>query len=61
MQDGGTCHKSKIVTNFSKTMKIRVLDWLGNTPDLNAIKNLKMVLKNKVSEQQPSSLKHRQV
>ena len=30
----------------------------GNTPDLKPIENLWVVLKNKVSEQQPSSFEH---
>ena len=54
MQDGTLCLKSKIVTNFLK----RVLDWPGNSPDQNPIENLWVDLKYKVSEQQPSSLKH---
>ena len=29
MKDGAPCHKSKIVTNFLKSRKIRVLHWLG--------------------------------
>ena len=58
MEDGAPCPKLNIVTNFSKSKKIQVLDWTGNSPDLNLIENLWVVLKNKVSEQQPSSLKH---
>ena len=46
-QDGTPCHKSKIVSSF---------DWPGNSPDLNPIENLLVVLENKVSEQ-PSTFK----
>ena len=56
MQDGAPCHKSKIVINFLKSKKNRVLNWPGNSPDLNPIENLWVVLKKNASEQQPSSL-----
>ena len=36
---------------------VKVFDLLGNTPDLNPIKNLWSYMKNKVAEKQPSSAK----
>ena len=57
MQEGAPCHCSKIVTQFLKSKKIQILDWLGNSPDLNNIKNLWTVLKDKVSEKQPTNTK----
>ena len=57
MQDGAPCHKSKLVMNFLKKKKVKVLDWTGNSPDLNnPIENLWMLIKDKVAEKQPSSL-----
>ena len=56
MQDGAQCHRSKLVTNFLKMKKMKVLDWPGNSPDLKPIENLWMVMKDKVAEKQPSSL-----
>ena len=37
MQDGAPCHRSKLVTNFLKKKKVKVLDWPRNSPDLNPI------------------------
>ena len=48
---------SKNVTTFLKSEKVKVLDWPGNSPGLNPIKNLWMVIKNKVAEKQASSAK----
>ena len=54
MQDGAPCHRSKVVTQFLKSKKIQILDWPGNSPNLNPIENLWTLLKNKVSEKQPA-------
>ena len=56
MQDGASCHRSKLVTTFLKKKKVKVLNWHGNSPDLNPIENLWTVMKDKVAEKQPSSL-----
>ena len=47
-QDSAPCHKAKIITNCLKKIKITVLDWLGNSPDLNPIKHLGSIVKNRL-------------
>ena len=57
MQDGEPCHHSKIITQFLQSKEIQILEWPGNSPDLNLIENLWTVLKHKVSEKQPTNTK----
>ena len=55
LQNGAPCHSSKVVTQFLKLKKIQVLDWPGNSLNLNPIENLWTLLKAKLSEKQPAS------
>ena len=57
MQDGASCHRSKFVSDFLKKKNIKTLDWPDNSPDLNPIKYLCAILKDKVADEHPTSVK----
>ncbi|KAG1696946.1 Transposable element Tcb2 transposase [Nymphon striatum] len=57
MNDGAPCHRSKVAKTFLAENRIKVLDWPGNSPDLNPIDHLWNNMKNKVAEKHPSSAK----
>ena len=53
--DGAPPDRSKMVSGYLKKKQVAVLDWPGNSPDLNPTENLWSYMKNKVAEKQPSS------
>ena len=56
IDDGAPCRRPKVVKNFLNQQRINMLEWPGNSPDLNPIENLWSTIERKVAEQQPSSL-----
>ena len=54
--DSALCHKSKQVTKWLQEKRVQVLDWPGNSPDINPIKKLWILVKKKVSERSPQNI-----
>jgi transposase len=47
-QDLAPCHTSKMVKKFMTEQQIQVLDWPGNSPDVNPIENLWAICKSRL-------------
>ena len=56
--DGAPCHQAKIVKRWLSDENIPVLNWPGQSPDLNPIENAWMVIKRRVAAAKPESLTH---
>ena len=54
-QDNAPCHTSKLCTKWFIVHSIKVLDWPGNSPDLNPIEHLWRRLKTLVEDKKPSN------
>ena len=50
MQNGGPAHRTKLITKWFKERDIPVLEWLGNSLDLNPIENVWNMMKNKAKK-----------
>ena len=50
MHDGAPCHKAKSITAFLNSQNIKILDWPGNSPDMNPIENVWELLKREMSK-----------
>jgi transposase len=56
LQDGAPCHKTKKVMDWFKDQNIEVMDWPGNSPDLNPIENVWSYMKNKLKDKAITSV-----
>ena len=50
MQDGAPAHSKQVITRWFKYEKIELLDWPGNSPDLNPIELVWDYLKKRINQ-----------
>ena len=51
MQDGAPCHTAKGVKTFLQSKNIPLLDWPGNSPDMNPIQSMWEIVKRKMKSE----------
>jgi transposase len=56
LQDGAPCHASKRIKAFLAEQPFQVIDWPGNSPDLNPIENCWNHMKNLLKKKDISSV-----
>ena len=50
MQDGAPCHRAREVMDWLERHHIPIMNWPGNSPDLNPIENCWKIMKDKVAK-----------
>ena len=60
LQDGAPCHTAKVVKEWHQKHGVRLIDWPGNSPDLNPIENMWGFMKGKLSNTKLTSIPHLQ-
>ncbi|GFV51736.1 uncharacterized protein TNCV_1320921 [Trichonephila clavipes] len=50
MQDGALCHTARSIKAFLAEQNIPLLDWPGNSPDMNLIENVWELMKREVTK-----------
>jgi hypothetical protein len=55
LHDGAPCHRAKSISKFLEEEKIDVMEWPGNSPDLNPIENLWAIVKRRIADRFPTT------
>lgn len=55
MQDGAPCHTARSIKRFLDEQRVPVLDWCGNSPDMNPIENVWDCLKAELGKEEITS------
>lgn len=55
-QDLAPCHTSVKMQKFFKDNKLNIMEWPGNSPDLNPIENLWAIIKRRITNQDCSTM-----
>ncbi|GFT83171.1 transposable element Tcb2 transposase [Trichonephila clavipes] len=50
MQDGAPCHTARSIKAFLAEQNVLLLDWPGNSPDMNTIENVWELMKREVAK-----------
>ena len=56
MHDSAPCHKARKVTRYLKQKQMNILEWPGNSPDLNPIENCWHKMKKTMSKKKTTNL-----
>ena len=56
IHDSASCHKARKITRYLEQKQLNVLEWPGNSSDLNPIENCWHKMKNKISEKKTPNL-----
>ena len=56
MHDSAPCYKARRVTKYLERKQINILEWPGNSPDLNSIENCWYKMKKTMSEKKTTNL-----
>lgn len=57
MHDSAPCHTAKKVKSFLREKNVKVLEWPGNSPDLNPIENLWELMKRQIFQENITNIR----
>ena len=57
-QDLASCHTSQKMCTFFEESGLTILDWPGNSPDINPIENLWAIIKSRIEKDNCSTMQN---